>query len=182
MKRVRKAPPKRHLEPQARPQGAPRQLSTRAAIVTAACATSGDKWHPGVCEQKWKDIETATASPAPPLSTSPRRAATGNPGTSSTVSRHPSGYCRLAPGGRRRRRGRCRYSCVAEAPQGRAAWPAGEFATLATKHSEADPVAVMMTSLTAIGALLGRARFIRIGDTEHHSRRSGPSRGSRRTA
>jgi hypothetical protein len=47
---------------------------------------------------------------------------------------------------------------------------AGEFATLATRHSEADAVAVMMTSLTAIGALMGRARFIRIGDTDHHAR------------
>jgi hypothetical protein len=47
---------------------------------------------------------------------------------------------------------------------------AGDFARVATKRSEADPVAVMMTAMTGIGALLGRARCIRVGDTEHHPR------------
>jgi hypothetical protein len=46
----------------------------------------------------------------------------------------------------------------------------GEIASLATAHSEADPVAIMLTMLTATGALMGRARFVRVGDTNHHAR------------
>ena len=41
---------------------------------------------------------------------------------------------------------------------------------MATEHSEADPVAVMLTALTSIGALMGRSRFICVGDTRHHAR------------
>ena len=47
---------------------------------------------------------------------------------------------------------------------------AGDFARIATRESEADPVAVMITALTGIGALMGRVRTIRVGDTEHHAR------------
>jgi hypothetical protein len=47
---------------------------------------------------------------------------------------------------------------------------AGSFARIATMGSEADPVAVMMTAMTGIGALMGRARYIRVGDTDHHAR------------
>ena len=47
---------------------------------------------------------------------------------------------------------------------------AGELARVATEHSEADPVAVMLTALTSIGALMGRSRFISVGDTRHHAR------------
>ena len=46
----------------------------------------------------------------------------------------------------------------------------GEIASLATAHSEADPVAIMLTTLTATGSLMGRARFVRVGDTNHHAR------------
>src|SRR4029079_2390141 len=46
----------------------------------------------------------------------------------------------------------------------------GEIASIATAHSEADPVAIMLTTLTASGALMGRARFVRVGDTNHHPR------------
>jgi len=47
---------------------------------------------------------------------------------------------------------------------------AGEFASLATTHSEADPVAILLTTLTAVGALMGRAQFVRVGETLHHAR------------
>ena len=47
---------------------------------------------------------------------------------------------------------------------------AGALAKAATTHSEADPVAIMLTALTSIGALMGRARFIRVGETCHHAR------------
>lgn len=47
---------------------------------------------------------------------------------------------------------------------------AGELARVATEHSEADPVAVMLTGLTGMGAFFGRARFLRVGDTIHHAR------------
>ena len=47
---------------------------------------------------------------------------------------------------------------------------AGEFAGLATAHSEADPVAIMLTMLTSVGALMGRSQFIRVGDSVHHAR------------
>ena len=46
----------------------------------------------------------------------------------------------------------------------------GEFARVATEGSEADPVAVMLTAMTGIGALMGRPRYIRVGDTDHHAR------------
>jgi hypothetical protein len=46
----------------------------------------------------------------------------------------------------------------------------GDIATLATAHSEADPVAVKATFLAAAGALFGRHRFINIGDDAHHPR------------
>ena len=47
---------------------------------------------------------------------------------------------------------------------------AGEFASLTTAHSEADPVAIMLTTLTAVGALMGRSQFLRVSDTLHHAR------------
>jgi hypothetical protein len=47
---------------------------------------------------------------------------------------------------------------------------AADFARIATNGSEADPVAVMLTGMTGIGALMGRARYIRVGDTDHHAR------------
>lgn len=47
---------------------------------------------------------------------------------------------------------------------------AGEIARIATAHSEADAVAIMLTALTGAGALMGRGRFVRVGDTEHHAR------------
>jgi hypothetical protein len=47
---------------------------------------------------------------------------------------------------------------------------AGEIARVATVDSETDPVSVMLTSLTGIGALLGRSRYVRVSDTEHHPR------------
>lgn len=47
---------------------------------------------------------------------------------------------------------------------------AGEIARVATEHSEADPVAVTLTALTAIGALMGRGRHVSVGDTDHHAR------------
>ena len=46
----------------------------------------------------------------------------------------------------------------------------GELARVATAHSEADPVAILLTALTSIGALMGRSRFMRVGETYHHSR------------
>jgi hypothetical protein len=47
---------------------------------------------------------------------------------------------------------------------------AGELARVATAHSEADPVAVMATTLAWAGASFGRNRFYRVGDTKHHAR------------
>ena len=46
----------------------------------------------------------------------------------------------------------------------------GEIASLATRESEADPVAVMASALVWGGACFGRHRFYRVGDTLHHAR------------
>jgi hypothetical protein len=46
----------------------------------------------------------------------------------------------------------------------------GEIASLATQNSEADPVAVIMTTLAWGGALFGRNRYMNIGDDAHHPR------------
>src|SRR5262249_53159126 len=46
---------------------------------------------------------------------------------------------------------------------------AGDIVKLATKDSEADPVAVLATTLTFAGAQFGRAQFVRAGDVKHHS-------------
>lgn len=61
-----------------------------------------------------------------------------------------------------------------------AAWPklsnaatrglAGEISRVATAGSEADPVAVQISAMVAIGALMGRSRYLRISDTYHHAR------------
>ncbi len=47
---------------------------------------------------------------------------------------------------------------------------AGEVVKLATRHSEADPAAVLLTFLTAFGAAAGRSRYLRVGDAVHHAR------------
>jgi hypothetical protein len=47
---------------------------------------------------------------------------------------------------------------------------AGEFARLATECSEADQVAVMLSMLTGVGALMGRARYLLIDEDVHHAR------------
>jgi len=47
---------------------------------------------------------------------------------------------------------------------------AGEVVKLATRHSEADPAAVLLTFLTAFGAAAGRSRYLRVGDALHHAR------------
>lgn len=47
---------------------------------------------------------------------------------------------------------------------------AGDVVNLAVQHSEADQAAVLMTFLAAFGAAAGCGRFLRVGDTEHHSR------------
>jgi hypothetical protein len=46
----------------------------------------------------------------------------------------------------------------------------GKIARLATANSEADPVAVIATTLVYAAAEFGRAQHIRIGDDKHHSR------------
>src|SRR5262245_7013028 len=46
----------------------------------------------------------------------------------------------------------------------------GEIADRATRKSEADPTAVMGTSLAFGGAAFGRSRFMNVGDTPHHAR------------
>jgi hypothetical protein len=46
----------------------------------------------------------------------------------------------------------------------------GELAGMATRDSEADPIAVMATTLAAGAAAFGRNRFMRVGDTLHHAR------------
>src|SRR5262249_18296481 len=48
----------------------------------------------------------------------------------------------------------------------------GEIARLATWRSEADPVAVMGTTLAFGAAAFGRDRWIAVGDSQHHSRLS----------
>jgi hypothetical protein len=45
---------------------------------------------------------------------------------------------------------------------------AGEFARLATKDSEAAPVAVYASFLVAMSALIGEQRYSMIGDSRHH--------------
>jgi hypothetical protein len=45
-----------------------------------------------------------------------------------------------------------------------------QIASLATRNSEADPIAVKTTALVSGGALFGRSRFVRVGDTLHHAR------------
>src|SRR6185437_5045683 len=47
---------------------------------------------------------------------------------------------------------------------------AGEIARLATQNSEADPIAVMATTLAWSAAIFGRTRFMNVGDTVHHPR------------
>jgi Protein of unknown function (DUF3987) len=49
----------------------------------------------------------------------------------------------------------------------------GRIARLATENSEADPVAVIATTLTYAAAEFGRAQYTRIGDDIHHSRHFG---------
>src|SRR5262249_18787787 len=49
----------------------------------------------------------------------------------------------------------------------------GRIARLATENSEADPVAVIVTTLVYAAAEFGRAQYTRIGDTTHHSRHFG---------
>jgi hypothetical protein len=46
----------------------------------------------------------------------------------------------------------------------------GELGALATRDSEADPIAVMATSIAWGAAVFGRSRFMGIGDTHHHPR------------
>ena len=46
----------------------------------------------------------------------------------------------------------------------------GELAKMATRESEADPLAVMATTLASGAAAFGRNRFMRVGDTLHHAR------------
>jgi hypothetical protein len=46
----------------------------------------------------------------------------------------------------------------------------GEIAELATRNSEADPIAVMGTALAFGAATFGRSRFMSVGDSTHHPR------------
>lgn len=46
----------------------------------------------------------------------------------------------------------------------------GEFICLATRHSEADPVAVLSTAMIAFCAMVGSSVFVRVGDTRHYAR------------
>jgi primase-like protein/uncharacterized protein DUF3987 len=46
----------------------------------------------------------------------------------------------------------------------------GRIALLATENSEADPVAVMATTLAYAAAEFGRGQYTRVGDAVHHSR------------
>jgi hypothetical protein len=48
----------------------------------------------------------------------------------------------------------------------------GEIARLATWKSEADPIAVMGTTLAFGAAAFGRSRWMHVGDSTHHSRLS----------
>ena len=75
------------------------------------------------------------------------------------------------------------FTSGADMSTGIKAWPimeskathgiVGKIARLATANSEADPVAVITTTLTWAAAELGRSQFIRIGDDVHHSRHFG---------
>jgi len=47
---------------------------------------------------------------------------------------------------------------------------AGEVAMLAAEHSEADPIAVYFSFLTAMATMLGRYKFLRVGDSKHYAR------------
>ncbi|MFI3157514.1 MAG: DUF3987 domain-containing protein [Methylococcaceae bacterium] len=47
---------------------------------------------------------------------------------------------------------------------------AGEAAHLASEKSEADPIAVYFSFLVAMAAMLGRHKFIRVGDSKHYAR------------
>jgi hypothetical protein len=46
----------------------------------------------------------------------------------------------------------------------------GSIAAAATKNSEVDPIAIIGTTLAATGAMFGRSRFARVGETLHHAR------------
>ena len=46
----------------------------------------------------------------------------------------------------------------------------GALTELATRESEADPVAVMVSALAFGAACFGRKRFTHLGDTIHHAR------------
>ena len=47
---------------------------------------------------------------------------------------------------------------------------AAEVAKLATENSEADPMAVYISFLTASSALLGQNKYLQIGETKHYAR------------
>ena len=47
---------------------------------------------------------------------------------------------------------------------------AGEVAALAVEHSEADKVAVYFSFLTAAASMLGRDKFLQVGDSRHYAR------------
>jgi len=47
---------------------------------------------------------------------------------------------------------------------------AGEVALLASSSSEADPMAVYVSFLTAAAAMLGRKKYIQVGDSRHYAR------------
>jgi hypothetical protein len=46
----------------------------------------------------------------------------------------------------------------------------GQVVSTATRYNEADPAAVLITTLVGLGAMIGRGPFIRVGDTVHHTR------------
>lgn len=46
----------------------------------------------------------------------------------------------------------------------------GHLARLATKHSEADPIAVVASALAWGASCFGRKRYYRVGDNNHHAR------------
>jgi hypothetical protein len=47
---------------------------------------------------------------------------------------------------------------------------AKEVALLGSEHSEADPVAVYISILVAFAAMIGKERYLNIGDSKHHAR------------
>ncbi len=47
---------------------------------------------------------------------------------------------------------------------------AGQVAALASTNSEADPMAVYVSFLTAAAAMLGRYKYIEVGDSRHYAR------------